>query len=163
MVLFGFFLINFIQRCFICLPSDSTKSEDAKIEPRTVAIPALAVRRSNYLARFHPQLGYNLSTTRLDLIHIRLDLINFFFYQKKLDLFFSCKTIQFLVRYQNSGSGSVLTEIAGSRSGSGSALKPVCIHNIASSHPYRIAKMRFSSKNGWQKFRCREKGRRHLR
>ncbi len=32
-----------IQHCFICRPSDSTVSEDAGIEPRTVAIPALAV------------------------------------------------------------------------------------------------------------------------
>jgi hypothetical protein len=35
-----------IQHCFICHPSDSTVSEDAGIEPRTVA--TLAVRRSNY-------------------------------------------------------------------------------------------------------------------
>jgi hypothetical protein len=34
------------QHCFICLPSDTTVSEDAGIEPRTVATTALAVRRS---------------------------------------------------------------------------------------------------------------------
>jgi len=44
-----------IQQCFICRPSDSTVSEDAVIEPRTVATLALAVRRCNHY--------------RLDLIH----------------------------------------------------------------------------------------------
>jgi hypothetical protein len=34
----------FIQHWFICCPSDSTMSEDAGIEPRTVSTPALAVR-----------------------------------------------------------------------------------------------------------------------
>jgi hypothetical protein len=38
----------FIQHCFICCPSDSTVSEDAGIEPRTVATSALAVRRSSH-------------------------------------------------------------------------------------------------------------------
>ncbi len=33
--------MNVIQRCFICHPSDSTVSEDAGIEPRTVATLAL--------------------------------------------------------------------------------------------------------------------------
>jgi hypothetical protein len=37
--------------------SDSTVSEDAEIEARTVASTALAVRRSNHSARSHPQLG----------------------------------------------------------------------------------------------------------
>jgi hypothetical protein len=32
-----------IQHCFICRPLDSTLSEDAGIEPRTVAISALTV------------------------------------------------------------------------------------------------------------------------
>ena len=36
-----------IQHCFICRPSDSTVSEDAGIEPRTVATTALTVKRSN--------------------------------------------------------------------------------------------------------------------
>jgi hypothetical protein len=44
----GFFVIYFIQHCFICRPSDSTVSEDAGTEPRTLA---LAVRRSNLSAR----------------------------------------------------------------------------------------------------------------
>ncbi len=37
-----------IQHFFICRPSDSTVSEDAGVEPRTVATTALAVRRSNH-------------------------------------------------------------------------------------------------------------------
>jgi hypothetical protein len=43
-----------IQHYFICRPSHSIVSEDAGIEPRTVATTALAVKRS---------------TIRLDLIH----------------------------------------------------------------------------------------------
>ncbi len=42
------------QQCFICRPLDSTVSEDAGFEPRTVATTEIAVR---------------LYTTRLDLIH----------------------------------------------------------------------------------------------
>jgi hypothetical protein len=49
----GFFMYC-IQHCFICRPSDSTVSEDAGIELRTVATTALIVRRSN---------------TRLNIIH----------------------------------------------------------------------------------------------
>jgi hypothetical protein len=45
-----FFMYN-IHHCFICRPSDSIVSEDAEIEPRTVATTALAVRRSNHSAR----------------------------------------------------------------------------------------------------------------
>ncbi len=49
----GFFLIfcssmYCIQHCFNCRPSDSSVSEDAGIEPRTVATSALATRRSNH-------------------------------------------------------------------------------------------------------------------
>ncbi len=43
-----------IQLCFICRPSDSTVSEDAVIEHRTVATKLLAVRRSNHSARSQP-------------------------------------------------------------------------------------------------------------
>jgi hypothetical protein len=51
----GLFLFMYdIQHCFIMPPLDSTVSEDAGIEPRTVATTALAVRRSNYSARSHP-------------------------------------------------------------------------------------------------------------
>jgi hypothetical protein len=46
-----------IQHCFICRPSDSTVSEDAGIELKTVATSALAVRCSNLSASSHPQLG----------------------------------------------------------------------------------------------------------
>jgi hypothetical protein len=43
---FFFFYVRYsIPHCFICRPSDSTVSEDAGIEPRTVATSALAVRR----------------------------------------------------------------------------------------------------------------------
>ncbi len=62
LLVFFFFLIYVIQHCFICRPSDSTVSEDAGIGPRTVATVALTARRSNHLARSHPQ--------RLDLIHM---------------------------------------------------------------------------------------------
>jgi hypothetical protein len=49
---FGFFFLMYvIQRCFICRSSDSTVSEDARIEPRTVATLALTVICSNHLAR----------------------------------------------------------------------------------------------------------------
>jgi hypothetical protein len=55
----------------------------AGIEPRTVAISALAVRRSSHSATSHPnsttshpQLGYISSTNRLHLIHSRLHLIH---------------------------------------------------------------------------------------
>ncbi len=51
---FSFFMYV-IQHCFICRPSDSTVSEEAGIEPRTVATLALTDRRSNHLARSHPQ------------------------------------------------------------------------------------------------------------
>jgi hypothetical protein len=50
------FFMYFIQHYFICRPSDSTVSEDAGIEPRTVAASALAVRHSNQSARFCPFL-----------------------------------------------------------------------------------------------------------
>ena len=71
----GFFLV-LVQHCFIRRPSDSTVSEDAGIEPWTVATSALAVRRSNHSANFihnstrfhphsarsHPQFGQISST-----------------------------------------------------------------------------------------------------
>jgi hypothetical protein len=43
-----------IQHYFIWRPSDSSVSEDAGIEPRTVATKALTVRRSNHSARSLP-------------------------------------------------------------------------------------------------------------
>jgi hypothetical protein len=68
--------MNCIQHCFICRPSDSTVSEDAGIEPRTVATSALTVRRSSHtwLDLIHTRL--DLIHTSLDLIHTRLDLIH---------------------------------------------------------------------------------------
>jgi hypothetical protein len=51
-ILFFFFLFMYdIHHCFIFRPYDS----DAGIEPRTVAITILPVRRSNHSARSHPQ------------------------------------------------------------------------------------------------------------
>ena len=47
------FFMYFIQHCFICRPSEFSVSEDAGIEPRTVATSTLAVRRSNRSARSH--------------------------------------------------------------------------------------------------------------
>ncbi len=68
----GFFWILLfmydIQHCFICRPSVFTVSEDAGIEPMTVATTALAVRRS--------------ITTRLDLIHFYI----FYFFHHFLAL-----------------------------------------------------------------------------
>ncbi len=43
-----------IQHCFICRTSDSTVSEDAGIEPRTVTTLALTALRSSHSARSHP-------------------------------------------------------------------------------------------------------------
>ncbi len=51
---FFVFFMYCIQHCLICRPSDFTVSEDAGIEPRTVATSALAVRLSNHYARSHP-------------------------------------------------------------------------------------------------------------
>ncbi len=71
-----------VQKVLHCRTSDSSVSEDAGIEPRTVATLALAVRRyigsillttrldlTHNSARSHPQLGKISPTTRLDLTH----------------------------------------------------------------------------------------------
>ena len=47
-----------IKHCCICRP---TVSEDAGIEPRTVATTTLTVRRSNHFARSYPQQDILLS------------------------------------------------------------------------------------------------------
>ncbi len=47
-----FLFMYIIQDCVICRPSDSTVSEDAGIEPRTVATLALTARCSNHLAKY---------------------------------------------------------------------------------------------------------------
>ncbi len=52
----GSFGIGYVL-CFICRPSVSTVSEDARIEPWTVTTSAYAVRRSSHSNRSHPQLG----------------------------------------------------------------------------------------------------------
>jgi hypothetical protein len=61
---FGFFLLctisYCIQHCFFCRSSDSTVSENAGIEHRTIATLAVAVRRSNNSARSY-LLGYLLT------------------------------------------------------------------------------------------------------
>ncbi len=72
----GDFFYDDIQHCFICRLSDSTVSEDAGIEPRTVATMALAVKRSIHSARSHLHNWLDLIHNRLDLIHTRLDLIH---------------------------------------------------------------------------------------
>jgi aryl carrier-like protein len=78
----NFFFMYFcltLLHCFTATasPPPSTVSEDAEIEPRTIATSALAlaVRRSNHSARSHPQSA-DLIDTRLNLIHAGLDLIH---------------------------------------------------------------------------------------
>ncbi len=73
----GGFLQYFVQHCFICRPSDFTESEDAGIEPRTVATLALEVRTNALITRLDLiHLGQNSSTSarshppRLDLTHL---------------------------------------------------------------------------------------------
>ncbi len=57
----GFVLFMYdIQQCFICRPSDSTVSEDAEIEPTTVATTALTVRRSNHSASLILNVAYRI-------------------------------------------------------------------------------------------------------
>ncbi len=46
--LFCFLFMYVIQHCFICRLTDSAVTEDAQIEPRTVATLALTARRYNY-------------------------------------------------------------------------------------------------------------------
>ncbi len=54
-------MMHFIQHFFLCRPADSTKSEEAGIEPAGATL-ALAVRRADNSAWSHPH--------RLDLIHV---------------------------------------------------------------------------------------------
>jgi hypothetical protein len=56
-----------IQHFFICRPSNSTVSEDAWIEPRTVATLALTARRSNHSARSHPRTNIAIGLTAIGL------------------------------------------------------------------------------------------------
>ncbi len=57
-----------IQHCFICRPSDSTVSEDAVIESRTVGTLALTARRSKQSVISHPRVGW-ISSTNLARSH----------------------------------------------------------------------------------------------
>ncbi len=68
-ILKGGFLDFIFLFMYVIRSSDATVSEDAGIEPRTVATLALTATRSNHSFRSHPQLGYISSTTRLDPIH----------------------------------------------------------------------------------------------
>jgi hypothetical protein len=52
------FYALYSTHCFICRPSDSTVSEDAGIEPRTVATSAWAVRHSNHSAGWYWLSGW---------------------------------------------------------------------------------------------------------
>jgi hypothetical protein len=56
------FLQYFLQHGFFCRPSYSTKSEDARIKPRTVATLIWAGWCSNHWARSHIQHGLISST-----------------------------------------------------------------------------------------------------
>ncbi len=53
---FVFVCMYLIQHCFICRPSDSSVSENAGMEPRSIVTLPLAVKRSNHSARSHPPL-----------------------------------------------------------------------------------------------------------
>ncbi len=61
----AWFFMCFIQRCFICRPSDSNVSEDAGIKLRTVVTLALAARCSNHSAKSHP-------LTRVNVMHQKI-------------------------------------------------------------------------------------------
>jgi hypothetical protein len=53
--------LRLLRALFNTAPSDSTVSEEAGIEHRTVATTALAVRRSNHSARPHPKNNVSFS------------------------------------------------------------------------------------------------------
>jgi hypothetical protein len=76
-----------IQHCFICRPLDSTVSEDAGIEPRTVATTALAVRHSNHSARSLPSHPVD-EISKLDKLHVPLAFIKLLVYFWKDFLYF---------------------------------------------------------------------------
>jgi hypothetical protein len=72
----GFLKLQYgIQHCVIGRPSDSILSEDIGIDPRTVAISALAVRRSIHSARSH----------RTSLTHVKVFKKKFDTYRKITD------------------------------------------------------------------------------
>jgi hypothetical protein len=55
-----FLLCSVFNTASSAAPSDSTVSEGAGIDPRTVATSTLVVIRSNHSARSHPQTQLNL-------------------------------------------------------------------------------------------------------
>ncbi len=63
-------LMYLIQHCFICRPSDSTVSEDAGIEPRTVATFALAVRREKWELTYFTHTGMLKVSTLTSLLDL---------------------------------------------------------------------------------------------
>ena len=65
-------LWHFFQHCFICRPSDSSASEHAGIEPRTVEILALSIIRSNHSDRSHLQAKARGRTEFLDEIQTKV-------------------------------------------------------------------------------------------
>ncbi len=68
--------MDFIQQCFICRPSDSTMSEDAGIEPITVATFSLLLHCKKKFAVFPSQAG--MSLTKLSLAKNNL-IVNLFY------------------------------------------------------------------------------------
>jgi hypothetical protein len=63
--IFSFLFMYVIQHCFICRPSDSTLSEDAGIELRSVATLASTARRSNQSARFVHKINISRNSSVL--------------------------------------------------------------------------------------------------
>jgi hypothetical protein len=62
-IFYGGFFGFFSQHCLICRPLGFYCVGGCWIEPRTVATLALAVRRSNHLARSYPNFGTIFVTT----------------------------------------------------------------------------------------------------
>jgi hypothetical protein len=71
---FGFFSLRTVRYSTLLHlpPSDSTVSEDAGIELRTVATTALAVKSSNHFARSHPQARSHPIATMLASLHLEV-------------------------------------------------------------------------------------------
>jgi hypothetical protein len=54
-----------VQRCCLCSASDSTVSEYAGVEPRTVSAPALELRCSDHSARSQKNVLKNLKGLKI--------------------------------------------------------------------------------------------------
>ena len=78
-----------IQHCCICCPSDSSMSEDAEIEPSTVATSALTFRCRNHTIRSHPHSVR--SHPPLGIIYVDTKTIQF--------LYWSFKNLTFYTQY----------------------------------------------------------------